>query len=310
MEEVKKQMESYLSRREKEIAEVKELASDIKAIKDSVKDSKDIHIPLYIEPEKINTAAEELKSFFGTIPEKAILCCSSMARYVLKLAKLEKVAIITTELQPNQKLPYFYLAELNGEKVIIVDELQVGEDKYPEFYPVLPLRALVLSGATQFFIVSEILSASPLIKPGEVLLYQNFMPMSPVNPFIGRHVEGWGDRFLDVTAIFKPEINEAVIKAMKDTMPIITENVVWVSPKKTYGDKAEIRIGQSLRVPIICAKGMVPALLFHDMKKNFVSIGITQWNLALKTSLTNDMRKDIASKLIKLFAVNLSAAKP
>jgi len=310
MEEVKKQIGSYVSRREKEIAEVEELASDIKAIKDSVKDSKEIHIPLYIEPEKVTAAAEELKSFFGTIPEKAILCCSSMARYVLKLAKLEKVAIITTELQPNQKLPYFYLAELNGEKVIIIDELQVGEDKYPEFYPILPLRALVLSGARQFFIVSETLSASPLIKPGEAFLYQNYMPMNPVNPLIGKHVEGWGDRFLDVTAIFKPEINEAVTKAMKDTMPIITENIVWVSPKKTYGDKAEITVAQSLRIPIISAKGMVPALLFHDMKKDFVSVGIIQRNLTLNSSLTNEMRKDIASKLIKLFAVNINTAKP
>jgi hypothetical protein len=310
MKEVKEIVGNYVSEREKELVEIKELADEIQAIRDTVKDSKDVHIPLYIEPEKIDAAAKELKSFFGTVPEKTILCSSSMARYILKLAKLEKVAIITTELQPNQKLPYFYLAELNEEKVIIVDELQSGEDKYPEFYPILPLRALILSGASQFFIVSEALSASPLIKPGDVFLFRNYIPMNFVNPFIGKHIEDWGDRFLDVTAIFNPEVNEAATEIMEDTLPMITENVIWVNPKKTFGDKAEITMAQSLRIPIISDKGMLPAFLCHDMKKNFISVGIIKENLNFNTSITNEIRKDTASKLTKLFAINLKTAKP
>lgn len=310
MEEIKGITAGYLAKRDKEVAELKELAEDIKAIRDTVKDAKSVHIPLYIEPEKIDAAANEIKTFFGTVPEKVVLSCLSMSRFILKLAKLEKVIEITTELQPNQKLPYFYLAELNGEKVVIVDELQTCEDKYPEFYPVLPLRALVLSGAKQFFIVSEAFSASPLLKPGHTFLFQNYMPMNIVNPFIGRHIKDWGDRFLDVSTIFDPKKNELVLNTMKTALPMTTENVIWVDSKKTYGDKAEIVMAQSLKIPVISSKGMISSFLFHDMKKDFVSIGVIQRNINYNTSMDNKTRKEIAEKLTKAFALDIKTAKP
>lgn len=309
MKEVKEIVAGYSIERDKEVAELKELAEDIKAIRDTVKDARKVHIPLYIEPERINAAADQIKAFFGTVPEKAILCCSSMARFILKHAKLEKVVEITTELEPNQRLPYFYLAELNREKVVIVDELQICEDKYPEFYPILPLRALVLSGVKQSFIVSEAFSTDPLAKPGDTFLFENYMPMNIVNPFIGRHIKDWGKRFLDVSVIFDPEKNDIVINAMKGTLSMTTKNIIWVDAKKTYGDKAEILMAQRLKIPVISNKGMIPSLLFHDMDKDFVSIGVIERNLNCNTSINNQMRKEIAEKLIKVFALDLKIAK-
>lgn len=319
MKEVKGITDEYIAKRDKEIAQFKELDEDIMSIRNSVKDCKDIHIPQYILLEKIEPAIKELRKYFGTVPEKAIICCSSIARYLLKLVKLEKVAVLNTELEPNQKLPFFYLADFKGQKVVIVDTLQENEDKYPEFYPILPTRILGLSGVQQFYIISEVYSTEPSLNLGEVFLFENYIPINSTNPFIGRHVSQlsdeelkihkWGDRFLDVTTIFEPSNNEAVIKGMDKTVRMTTKNVIWVNPKKTYGDKAEMGICQALRIPIVASKEMPQALVFRDMQRPAVTIGVVQRNLNYNEELTNDKRKELAEKLINVLSVDIKMPK-
>jgi hypothetical protein len=109
------------------------------------------------------------------------------AQHFLKLAKLQKVAMIKTDLMPSQKMPYMYLAEWEGQKIIIVDTLLVNEDKYPEPFTILHIRALVRAGVKQFYVFAPTISLEPTLKIGDVMLISNFLPINPVNPFIGMH---------------------------------------------------------------------------------------------------------------------------
>jgi hypothetical protein len=228
-----------------------------------------------------------------------------MAPYILEQLKLEKVAVITTALEPSQKLPFIYLAEYKGQKVILMDTLQENEDKYPEFYPILPIRMLALSGVTQFYIISEAYAVDPSLKPGDAFLFENYMPMNVINPFIGRHHKDWGDRFLDVTEIFLPQNNGVVKSALSGVLPLPTHNVLWVNPIKTYADRAELRIAQSLRVTTVISNGMSQALTLHDMKKQFVAIGVVERNLHHEECLKKEQRKAVAEKLINVLNVEL-----
>ena len=109
------------------------------------------------------------------------------AQHFLKLAKLLKVAVFKTDLTPSQKMPYVYLAEVEGKKVLIVDTIVVNEDKYPESFTVLYIRALVLSGVKQFYLVTPTTALDPTMRVGDAFLVSNFLPINPVNPFIGMH---------------------------------------------------------------------------------------------------------------------------
>ena len=188
------------------------------------------------------------------------------------------------------------------------DALQVHEDKYPEFYPILPMRALILSGVKQFYIITEAYGVDPSLNPGDAFLVENYMPMNVISPFIGRHQEGWGDRFLDVTAIFKEDHNKLVKEKMDKVLPLSIRNILWTNPSKTYGDKAEIRIAQSLGLPAVITKGMVQAFVLHDMKKEFVTIGIVRRNLHDHKALTSAERKVLAEKLINILSIDLKPA--
>jgi len=84
-------------------------------------------------------------------------------------------------------MPFIYLAEFNGKKVVIVDTLLENEDKYPEYFPILPIRALVLSGVTQFYVFAEAYSTEPSLHVGDAFLLENYMPLNTINPFIGKH---------------------------------------------------------------------------------------------------------------------------
>ena len=90
-------------------------------------------------------------------------------------------------MDPSQKMPYIYVAEWNKQKIVIVDTLLQNEAKYAECFPILFLRALVVCGVKQFFMFAEATSTNPSMHVGNVFLFDNFMPLNVINPFIGRH---------------------------------------------------------------------------------------------------------------------------
>ena len=120
----------------------------------------------------------------------------------------------------------------------------------------------------------------------------------------------WGDRFLDVTCIFDPELNNAVKSSMESSVPMTTANVLWANSAKTYADRAELRIAQSLRVPAVISYGMSQALTLHDMKKQFVFIGVVQRNLLGYENIKMEQKKALVEKLIKVLDVELKAPHP
>lgn len=123
------------------------------------------------------------------MPEKAIICSLKLSPHFLCLVKIIKVAILTTDLSPSQKMPYIYLAEWKGIRVLIVDTFVQPEDKYLECFPILYIRALVISGVEKFFLFSEATAMDKSLQVGTPFLLDNYMPMNSINPFIGPHIK-------------------------------------------------------------------------------------------------------------------------
>ncbi len=255
-------------------------------------------------------AAKELKEFFAPVPAKAVLCSPTLAPYFLRLFKLHKVAAIKTELVPNQKLPFIYLAEWNDQRILFMDTLLINEDKYPECLPILSTRALALCGVEQFFVFSEAFAADPSLAPGDVFLLSNYMPLNVISPFIGLHYKTWGDRFLDVTAIFSEE-NSAIVRTKLDKLlPVKSAAVMWVNTFKSYCDSAELGIAQSLRLPAVVHRGMSQALTLHDMRKTFVFFGLVESSLVVPGVITKEGRAKLAEQLVNVLGAELKPREP
>jgi len=298
MKEVKKVVDEYVVKRDKDIEKQRGLIKTLIGIKDSVKDGKEFYLPQDLIPDKIEETAKLLSEYFGQIPEKAFVCYAAISMQLLPLVKLEKVATFNTEITSSFKLPSIYLADYKGHKLFIVDILQEGEDKYLELFPTLSMRVLILTGVKKFIMMAEVSGVDPDIKLGEVMLFENYIPINVISPLIGKYCKKWSEQFLDVAAIFNKERNEAVKKAFDNILPITSKNVAWVNSIKTYVDIAELKLGQGLRVPVITTQGMIQSLVAFDMKKEFITLGIIKQNLNSHTILSNTERKAIIEKLI------------
>lgn len=89
-------------------------------------------------------------------------------------------------------------------------------------------------------------------------------------------------------------------------LPVVSNSdVLWVNSAKTYVDKAELMIAQSLRVNAVVRCGMSQALTLHDMKKQFVFIGIVENNPHEAGKLKAGTINDLAAKLINVLEVDL-----
>ena len=111
-----------------------------------------------------------------------------------------------------------------------------------------------------------------------------------------------------MTAIFSPVHNEKVIKKLAEQkIPITKVNCLWANSSKTFVDKAELVISQSLRVPAVVTNGIMQALTLHDMEKQFVFVGLIEKNVFSEDYVKADTKKIIAEKLIPILGLDLAA---
>ncbi len=231
--------------------------------------------------------------------------------HFLKRLALRKVAVFLSELSPAQKMPCVYLAEWSGKEVLVMDTLLANEDRHPEYFPILPIRVLALSGVAQFFVFAEACAADPSFQVGDVFLPTNYMPISTISPFIGMHWGKWGYRFLDVTAIFSEENSKIVHAAMDKRIPLKSGPVMCVNPFKPFCDPAELSLAQSLRIPAVLGCGLSQALTLHDMHRTFAFFGVVDRSMvALDSLLTNEAKDKIAEQLVNVLAADLKPREP
>lgn len=115
------------------------------------------------------------------------------------------------------------------------------------------------------------------------------------------YVVRWGDRFLDVTYIFVQ--NEYVKEFMKPLIKLSNSQVLWVNNSKPYIGNAELKISQSLRIGAVIHSGIPQAITLHDMKKQFVFIGIVEEIPHSEQKIIKEQKSKLCEMLINVLAL-------
>ena len=105
------------------------------------------------------------------------------------------------------------LAKIHGKNVAILQ----GRFHYFEGYAArlvaLPLRVLSLLGAKTFIVTNAAGGLNPALAPGAIMLARDHLYFLPDNPLRGPHIEEWGPRFPDLSAVYAPKARAVAQRA-------------------------------------------------------------------------------------------------
>ena len=118
----------------------------------------------------------------------------------------------------------------------------------------------------------------------------------------------WGERFLDVTAIFADRHSDQVMAKLNGSINLTKKPVMQMNSMKTFMGEAELKMGQVLRMPAAVTCGIPPALTLHDMKMQFVLLGIVDALANQDVFLPSEAKAAIVAKLLPILNVDLLPA--
>jgi len=80
---------------------------------------------------------------------------------------------------------------------------------------VFPARVLALTGIRSFVATCAGGGIAPRATPGSLMVFSDHLNFQGANPLAGVHDQRWGERFLDLTAVYDPGLRHEALKAAR-----------------------------------------------------------------------------------------------
>jgi hypothetical protein len=97
---------------------------------------------------------------------------------------------------------------------------------------------------------------------------------------------------------------------MAGTLTLHNKPVLLTNSMKTFMGEAELKMGQALKIPAGLTCGIPQVLTLHDMKRQFVMVGIVESVANELPSLPHDAKVALAPKLMSILKTDLPAPAP
>lgn len=217
-----------------------------------------------ISPQEIESAANYLRGKVNFPLQVGIILGSGLSALADRAER--SVAV------PYGTIPHFPQSTVEGHSgrfvAGFIEETSVilmqGRVHYYEGYPMaqvaMGVRLMAALGVRTIIITNAAGAVNTDFRPGDFMLIQDHINLMFQNPLIGRHYPEWGERFVDQTDSYTPELlNRArgVAKAMN--LPL-REGVYAALTGPTYETPAEIRMLRTLGADA-CGMSTVPEVI-------------------------------------------------
>lgn len=223
-------------------------------------------LPGYSEAVK---AARYLKSRWQVSPRVGIILGSGLGDVVNRVQAGKKI--------PYRSIPFFPRPSVQGHSGILhvgtwgntpVALLEGRMHLYEGYAPaevVFPTRVLTLAGIKTLVVTCAAGGIAPQAAPGCFMFLSDHLNFQGVNPLAGPHDSRWGQRFVDLTEAYDPELRRKAMKAMRALRLKCFEGVYVALLGPNYETPAEIRalkrlgagaVGMSTVPEVIAARQM------------------------------------------------------
>lgn len=199
---------------------------------------------------KLNESIDFINSKIEIKPEIGIVLGSGLGGLADKIKN--KVVI------PYKEIPNFpestveghagqlIIGDLGNKKVIAMQ----GRFHYYEGYNiqdvVLPIRVIIGLGVGKLIITNAAGGVNPDHTPGDLMIIQDHINFTGVNPLIGKNYEELGPRFPDQTTVYDKEFQKIAKESAKELGIDIKEGVYMWMTGPAYETPTEVKMARIL----------------------------------------------------------------
>jgi purine-nucleoside phosphorylase len=256
-------------------------------------------------------AAKYLNSRWRQRPRVGIILGSGLGDVVDQVQSVAKI--------PYRSIPYFPRPSVKGHSGTLhlgtwgqtpVALLEGRMHLYEGYAPaevVFAARVLILAGVEILIVTCAAGGIAPKATPASFMFFSDHLNFQGANPLAGAHDERWGQRFVDLSKTYDPELRAKAGKAARAKHLKFSEGVYVALLGPSYETPAEIRalkqlgagaVGMSTVPEVIAARQMGARVLAVATISNR-ACGLSDRPLSHEEVL--EVGKKSAKNLIKLF---------
>ena len=116
---------------------------------------------------------------------------------------------------------------------------------------VLPVELLRRNGCRQLVLTNASGGIADGLFPGELVLLRDHFNLTGISPLQGAVVDGWGERFPDMSAVYSPRLNALLRQAAECAQVPLRDGVYAYSAGPAFETPAEIQIYKRLGADVI-----------------------------------------------------------
>ncbi len=163
-------------------------------------------------------------------------------------------------------------AEISGKKVVMMQ----GRNHYYEGHTMkeitYPVKVMKKLGVKTLILTNAAGGVSKKMKAGDLMLITDHINFMGANPLVGPNDETLGERFPDMTEIYKKKLIELAEKCAKDLGINIKEGIYFANSGPSYETPAEIRMAGMLGADAVGMSTVPEAIVANYCGLNVLGI--------------------------------------
>ena len=151
-----------------------------------------------------------------------------------------------------------------------------------------PVRSLAAWGVQGVLLTNAAGTVCPDQAPGSFLLIRDHINLTGCNPLADKEAKAFGERFIDMSSAYDPELSEKVAARSKREGLVLHEGVYLGLLGPSYETPAEIRAYRTLGASAVGMSTVCETIALHQMGVRVVGIScLTNWAAGMSDSELN-----------------------
>jgi len=163
-------------------------------------------------------------------------------------------------------------AEINGKKVVMMQ----GRNHFYEGHSLqeitFPVKAMKKLGVKTIILTNAAGAVNENFRPGDLMLITDHINFMGANPLVGQNDDTLGERFPDMTEIYKKDLINLAEECAKDLGINIQKGVYFANSGPSYETPAEIKMARILGADAVGMSTVPEAIVANYCGMNVLGI--------------------------------------
>lgn len=223
-------------------------------------------------------AARFLKRLSRNFPRVGIVLGSGLETLTGKLAD--------SQIIPYERIPHFprpaveghtgqiHLGHWNGTPVAMLAGRVHLYEGYTPAEVVFAVRSLGLAGVETLILTCAAGGIAPAAASGSLMVFSDHINLQGSSPLAGPHDERWGERFVDLSAVYDSRLRRAALSAAKALRVKCFEGVYAAVLGPNYETPAEIRALKRLGADVVGMSTVPEAIAARQLNMRLLAVAL------------------------------------